>query len=134
MFRSELERAGGWQRVALALPGERVVGYLLCRLFYDVWHVLNIAVAPDHRRRGVAAALMEEFLEWAKVSKLSVTLEVRPSNEAALALYKKLAFFREGVRRGYYADTGEDALIMTWSPWAGLSREPGTNKEAENGE
>jgi ribosomal-protein-alanine N-acetyltransferase len=74
---------------------------------------MNVAVAPAHRRRGVATALLERlFALTAADPRHGYTLEVRVSNAAAIRLYERLGFRRRGIRRGYYTDNREDALIM----------------------
>jgi len=90
---------------------ERVIGYLICARYADVWHLMNIAVDPAARRRGIATALLEQLFERAGPEE-SYTLEVRPSNAGAIALYERFGFRSAGTRRRYYQDTGEDALIM----------------------
>jgi ribosomal-protein-alanine N-acetyltransferase len=72
---------------------------------------MNIAVDPALRRRGIATALLEKMLERAGPDE-SYTLEVRPSNTVAIALYERFGFRASGTRRRYYQDTGEDAVIM----------------------
>ncbi len=91
---------------------EPVIGYL-CRWFVaDEIHILNVAVHPDYRGRGIGAVLLEEALREAERGRAeAVTLEVRRSNEAARRLYASLRFEEVGVRRNYYG-RGEDALIM----------------------
>jgi ribosomal-protein-alanine N-acetyltransferase len=93
-------------------PSEPIVGYL-CRWFVaDEIHVLNVAVHPDHRGRGIGAVLLDEALREAERGRAeAVTLEVRRSNEAARRLYAAFHFEEVGVRRHYYG-RGEDALIM----------------------
>jgi ribosomal-protein-alanine N-acetyltransferase len=116
MFVLELSKPSG---VCLAAveegPGggkrETVVGYLVCSRYDDVWHLMNIAVDPDARRRGLGTRMLEELLARAGRDE-AYTLEVRTSNAAAIALYERFAFRPAGTRRRYYADTGEDALIM----------------------
>jgi ribosomal-protein-alanine N-acetyltransferase len=90
---------------------ERVVGYLICSRYADVWHLMNIAVDPAARCRGVATALLGEMVQRAGPEE-SYTLEVRPSNTVAIALYERFGFRSAGTRRRYYQDTGEDAVIM----------------------
>jgi len=91
-----------------------VAGYLLAWRVADQLHILNLAVRPDLRRTGIATALLQASLEKARARGLAeATLEVRPSNQAALAFYRRHGFVQTGRRRRYYADTGEDALIMT---------------------
>ena len=94
--------------------GGEVVGYLMAWRTPDQLHILNVAVDPDRRRRGIAGALLEAALAVASREGLQeVTLEVRPGNAAALALYRRHGFAAAGLRPGYYADTGEDALVLT---------------------
>jgi ribosomal-protein-alanine N-acetyltransferase len=88
-----------------------LVGYLICSRYADVWHLMNIAVDPLVLRRGIGAALIERLIEVAGPAE-SYTLEVRPSNPAAIALYERFGFVPAGTRPRYYADTGEDALVM----------------------
>jgi ribosomal-protein-alanine N-acetyltransferase len=90
---------------------ERLAGYLICARYADVWHIMNIAVDPAWRRRGIGAALMARLIDRAGAD-APYTLEVRPSNAAAIALYERLGFRSAGMRPRYYHDTGEDALIM----------------------
>jgi ribosomal-protein-alanine N-acetyltransferase len=109
MFVLELSKSSG---VCLAAIEERrIVGYLICSRYADVWHLMNIAVDPPARRRGIATALLEEMFARAGQD-ASYTLEVRPSNIHAIALYERFGFRSAGTRRRYYQDTGEDALIM----------------------
>ncbi|MFT7473294.1 MAG: ribosomal-protein-alanine N-acetyltransferase [Verrucomicrobiales bacterium] len=78
-------------------------------------HISTIAVDPSHQRRGIGDVLMKHLLGAAASSGCAaVTLEVRASNEAAIALYERHGLVSSGVRPGYYGDDGEDALIM-WS-------------------
>lgn len=95
-----------------ASGNEMVAGYLIGRLYIDLWHLANLAVAPDFRRRGVGTALLEEFLSAARGAGRDVLLEVRPSNEAGLKLYRTYGFEPVGVRRRYYSDNQEDALVL----------------------
>ena len=106
-----------------ALDGERdeLVGYLIISRYVDAWHVMNIAVAPAYRRKGIARALMERLFEVTeRDARRGYTLEVRVSNDAAISLYEALGFRARGIRRGYYTDNREDALIM----WRDPVREP----------
>jgi len=77
-------------------------------------HIIRIAVAPDYRSRGVATWLLEQSLKLAQQKKEfnSVYIEVRPSNNAAIALYRKLGFYVIGTRPNYYPESNEDALVM----------------------
>jgi ribosomal-protein-alanine N-acetyltransferase len=110
MFVLELSKPSG---VSLAASIEdELAGYLICSRYDDVWHLMNVAVDPSHRRRGVARALLAEMLERAGHGQGRYTLEVRTSNEGAIDLYRRFGFTAAGTRRRYYQDTGEDALIM----------------------
>jgi ribosomal-protein-alanine N-acetyltransferase len=109
MFVLELSKPSGVCLAAIA--HKRVLGYLICARYVDVWHLMNIAVDPAARRRGVASALLEEMLHRAGRDE-AYTLEVRPSNTGAIALYERFGFRSAGTRRRYYSDTGEDAVIM----------------------
>jgi [ribosomal protein S18]-alanine N-acetyltransferase len=83
----------------------------------DAWHVMNVAVDPVHRRRGVAHTLLDRLFEvTAGDERRGYTLEVRVSNVGAIKLYETLGFKARGVRRGYYTDNREDALIMWRDP------------------
>jgi ribosomal-protein-alanine N-acetyltransferase len=83
----------------------------------DAWHVMNLAVAPEQRRRGIATALLERLFELTvDEGRRGYTLEVRVSNTGAITLYEALGFRARGIRRGYYTDNREDALIMWRDP------------------
>jgi ribosomal-protein-alanine N-acetyltransferase len=100
-----------------AFEGERLVGYMIISRYVDAWHVMNIAVDPEHRRHGIATALMEKLFELTDDgARRGYTLEVRTSNEGAIRLYERLGFRPRGIRRGYYTDNREDALIMWRDP------------------
>lgn len=104
---------------ALRLPlvadiGGEVAGYLMAWRSADQLHILNVAVATQRRRLGVASRLLAAALAAAEDDGLlEATLEVRPGNRAALALYRAFGFRQVGLRPGYYADTGEDAVILS---------------------
>ena len=95
-----------------ALRGQRLVGYLVCSRYDRVWHLMNVAVEPEHRRTGIATALLSALFARADGPGEKYTLEVRPSNLAAVAMYERLGFRPAGRRRRYYHDNREDALIM----------------------
>ncbi len=100
-----------------AFDGERLAGYLIVSRYVDAWHVMNVAVASDYRRRGVASQLLAALFEQTQADdRRGYTLEVRVSNAGAISLYERLGFERRGVRRGYYTDNREDALIMWRDP------------------
>ena len=92
---------------------DRVAAYLCLWEIGDELHVTNIAVHPALRRRGLARRLLGAILDDGRTRRLrAVTLEVRPTNDEARTLYESFGFRVVGRRRGYYYDTGEDALIM----------------------
>jgi ribosomal-protein-alanine N-acetyltransferase len=96
-----------------AAPGGPPAAFLLAWSVADELHLLEVASHPDQRRRGFARALLAALMEYARANqKRLVLLEVRRSNLAAIALYESCGFAATGVRRGYYSDTGEDALEM----------------------
>ena len=111
MFASELAKPTS---ICLgAFEGSDLVGYVINSRYVDPWHEMNVAVHPDHQRRGVATALLERLFELTRGDeRRGYTLEVRVSNEDAIRLYEKLGFESRGIRRGYYTDNREDALIM----------------------
>jgi ribosomal-protein-alanine N-acetyltransferase len=97
----------------VALDGHEVVGFCGLMITADEGHITNIAVHPDRRRAAIATRLMLVTMRHAVASQLhGVTLEVRTSNAAAQELYRRFGFVPGGIRRNYYADVGEDALIM----------------------
>lgn len=97
----------------LAIDGETVVGYAGVWVIFDEAHITNVAILPAYQRQGLGACMMYKIMCKAKEKgACSMTLEVRPSNTAALALYQKLGFYSAGVRKNYYKDTQEDAMIM----------------------
>ena len=101
---------------------DRLVGYICLWEVADEVHVTNIAVRPDARRRGIGRALLGRILDDARARSLRlVVLEVRPSNTEARALYESFGFRVVGRRRGYYYDTGEDALVMEASLTGGAA-------------
>ena len=111
MFAGELAKPGS---ISLgAVEDGRLVGYLVISRYVDAWHVMNVAVAPSHRRRGIATMLLERLFEATRDDqRRGYTLEVRVSNAGAIRLYERLGFQARGTRRGYYTDNREDALIM----------------------
>jgi ribosomal-protein-alanine N-acetyltransferase len=112
VFADELGRA--WARIDVARHADRVIGFVDYWLVTDEVHLLAIATAPDHRRRGVAARLLDHLLAVAHATKaVLVTLEVRRNNVPAIALYERRGFKRVGIRPAYYQEDNEDALVMT---------------------
>ena len=114
MFVLELSKPSG---ICLAaVIDERLAGYLVCSRYERVWHIMNVAIDPDHRRQGLATALLTRLLERVNDEDARYTLEVRRSNHAAIALYERFSFRAAGLRRRYYQDNGEDALVMWRTP------------------
>ncbi|HUZ83072.1 MAG TPA: ribosomal protein S18-alanine N-acetyltransferase [Gaiellales bacterium] len=111
MFAGELAKPSG---ICLgAFQGSEMLGYLIVARYVDAWHVMNVAVDVPHRGRGVARALLLRLFELTRgESDRGYTLEVRVSNQVAIHLYESLGFVGSGIRRGYYTDNREDALIM----------------------
>jgi ribosomal-protein-alanine N-acetyltransferase len=92
---------------------ERVIGFIVFWLVHDEVHVLNVAVALEARRRGIARVLMDEAAARGRARKARVcTLEVRRSNAPAITLYHSLGYRQVGIRPNYYVDEGEDAIVM----------------------
>ena len=119
MFASELAKPSSISLGAFAAETGELVGYLIISRYVDAWHVMNVAVAPEYRRQGIARMMLERlFVDTASDERRGYTLEVRVSNEGAIKLYERLGFVSRGVRRGYYTDNREDALIMWKDPVA----------------
>jgi [ribosomal protein S18]-alanine N-acetyltransferase len=119
MFAGELAKPSSICLGAFDLDGEsgRLIGYLIVSRYVDAWHVMNIAVDPDHRGRGIATMLLERLFELtADDARRGYTLEVRVSNATAIGLYERLGFESRGTRPGSYTDNHEDALIMWKDP------------------
>jgi len=96
--------------------GRRLAGYLICSRYEQVWHVMNVAVDLEYQRSGIASALLAELYAQVDDADARFTLEVRRSNDAAIHLYEREGFRAAGVRRRYYQDNGEDALVMWRTP------------------
>jgi ribosomal-protein-alanine N-acetyltransferase len=121
MFAGELAKPSSICLGAFATEDEEglLCGYLIVSRYVDAWHVMNIAVAPEHRCRGIATMLLERLFDLtADDARRGYTLEVRVSNATAIGLYERLGFQSRGIRRGYYTDNREDALIMWRDPVA----------------
>jgi [ribosomal protein S18]-alanine N-acetyltransferase len=122
MFASELAKTSSICLGAVDTDaGEALVAYLIISRYADAWHVMNVAVQKDYREHGVATKLLNRLFEvTAGDDRRGYTLEVRVSNRGAIRLYERLGFLPRGIRRGYYTDNREDALIM----WKDPVREP----------
>ena len=114
MFVLEMSKQTG---ICLAAVIEgRLVGYLICSRYDTVWHVMNVAVDLQHQRKGLASALLDELYARVDDEQARFTLEVRRSNSVAIHLYEREGFRAAGMRRRYYQDNGEDALVMWRTP------------------
>jgi [ribosomal protein S18]-alanine N-acetyltransferase len=97
--------------------GDRLVGYLIISRYADAWHIMNVAIDENYRRRGIATQLLNRLFEaTSSDERRGYTLEVRVSNGQAIKLYESLGFVARGIRRGYYTDNREDALVMWKDP------------------
>ena len=122
MFVAELRKPSSLALGAYSEDGE-LLGYAFVSRYVDAWHVMNVAVATEFRRRGIATALLERLFDMTATDlQRGYTLEVRVSNADAIRLYERLGFEARGIRRGYYTDNREDAVIM----W----REPSPSEQA----
>jgi len=91
----------------------KIIGYAGMWIIVDEAHVMNVAILPEHRGQKLGEKLMDELIKHAKVrGAVRMTLEVRRTNTVAQGLYEKFGFASRGIRRNYYTDTQEDALIM----------------------
>jgi ribosomal-protein-alanine N-acetyltransferase len=117
MFAGELAKPSSLSLGAFDPETDELLGYLIISRYVDAWHVMNVAVAPEHRRRKIATMLLERLFELtADEHRRGYTLEVRVSNDVAIRLYERAGFKPRGIRRGYYTDNREDALIMWRDP------------------
>jgi [ribosomal protein S18]-alanine N-acetyltransferase len=117
MFAGELAKPSSISLGAFDPEKGDLLGYLIISRYVDAWHVMNLAVAPVHRRRRIATTLLERLFELTSgEGRRGYTLEVRVSNEVAIKLYGQAGFRPRGIRRGYYTDNREDALIMWRDP------------------
>jgi|SRR5271156_787343 len=109
-------RSAAW----VADDGLEPVGFAMAGLVVDVCELESIVVAEDFRGRGIGGALLKTALGWAAAQRVrKMELEVRAGNETAIRFYERAGMVREGVRRGYYRDPDEDALLMGKSVYSG---------------
>ena len=117
MFAGELAKPSSLSLGAFDPETGQLLGYLIISRYVDAWHVMNVAVALEHRRHKIATTLLERLFELtAGDGHRGYTLEVRVSNDVAIRLYEQVGFKGRGIRRGYYTDNREDALIMWRDP------------------
>ncbi len=114
LFEEEIAREFSDALVAIPAVGEEVLGYAICWTVADESHLLNIAVRPDARGGGVGGALLRECIRRGdRAGADRIHLEVRAGNGPALRMYEREGFSFQGIRRGYYSDTGEDAVLLS---------------------
>lgn len=114
MLAEELENQCAAFLVAEDSVSGRVLGYAGLMVVADEGYITNVAVFPEYRRQGIAAQILQVFVQFAAANHLAfLTLEVRPSNAAAIALYQGFGFEEVGRRKNYYDLPKEDALILT---------------------
>ena len=114
MLAEELENPCAAFLVAEDSVSGRVLGYAGLMVVADEGYITNVAVFPEYRRQGIAAQILQVFVQFAEANRLAfLTLEVRPSNAAAIALYQGFGFEEVGRRKNYYDLPKEDALILT---------------------
>ena len=107
------ELTSKWSYWLVAVEDDRVVGYIGSQSSIDESDVMNVAVHPDYRRKGIAENLINHLVEELKNrGSHALLLEVRASNAPAIALYEKLGFTQVGCRKNYYHNPREDALIL----------------------
>lgn len=113
MYLAELKNVGVSFCYLARDEAGQAVGFCSFWRIVDELHINNLAVLPDYRRRGIASTLLMHVLrEGVRLGARSVTLEVRRSNDDARRLYERFGFAASGVRRGYYTNPAEDALVM----------------------
>jgi [ribosomal protein S18]-alanine N-acetyltransferase len=124
MFAGELAKPSSLSLGGFDPDSGVLVAYLIVSRYVDAWHIMNLAVDLDWRRLGVASRLLDELFDLTgNDSRRGYTLEVRVSNTTAIALYEHFGFESSGIRRGYYTDNREDALIMWRDPIGGVGSE-----------
>ena len=112
MLKEELDNACA--AFLVAEDNGKVVGYAGLQVVLDEGYIANVAVFPEYRRQGIAGKLLQVFMDFAEANRLAfLTLEVRASNQAAIALYESRGFLEVGRRKNYYEHPKEDAIIMT---------------------
>ncbi len=114
MFENEILK-NPFSEQFLVKVGGKNAGYLCMWSLFDEAHILDIAIDPQFRRKGIGEKVILNAIEITKEKKIKkIFLEVRASNEAAKSLYKKVGFLKIAERKGYYSNPAEDALIFQW--------------------
>jgi ribosomal-protein-alanine N-acetyltransferase len=113
MFAGEIAKPTSVCLGAYEPASDRLLGYVIVSRYVDAWHVMNLVVDDTHRRHGIATRLLEAVFDRTRnEGRRGFTLEVRVSNGPAIRLYESMGFRAQGLRRGYYTDNREDAVIM----------------------
>jgi ribosomal-protein-alanine N-acetyltransferase len=113
MFSGELAKPTSRCLGAFDVHTGLLIGYLIASRYVDAWHVMNVCVDPDRQGHGIAGMLLERLFSLTDGDeRQGYTLEVRVSNERAIRLYERLGFVNRGLRRAYYTDNREDAIVM----------------------
>lgn len=109
----EQELSNSLARYFVAKIDDKVIGFVGTWIIVDESHITNVAVHPDYRGHGIASKLIESLIDYCDEQKCTAyTLEVRAGNKAAISLYEKYGFKVDGIRKEYYQDNKEDALLM----------------------
>ena len=127
-FDNEMRAIYAYPLVITQATPPYVLGYLCFWMIMDECHILNLAVHPSFRRVGIASSLIGRLLEICQHKRVrECYLEVRVSNKLAISLYQKFGFLQCGIRKRYYSDTGENALVMRRRiPWQQSRPAPST--------
>lgn len=115
-FAQELsaDYGGGFGLFHLNAAGQGLLGFLIYRHILDEWELLNVVTEPTARRKGYGLRMTQELILRARAAQAArLMLEVRSKNTPAISLYRKLGFVQDGLRRAYYHDDGDDALLMS---------------------
>lgn len=114
LYIEEIIKNKSAHKVFAAFRGEKVAGFAILSTVLDEAEILEVAVAGNLRREGIASGLMSEILEWCKKNGISqIFLEVRESNFPAINYYKKFGFSGNGFRKNYYRNPSENAVLMS---------------------
>lgn len=129
-LREAEDRPDNFCRVVRNLEGE-LLAYSIAWVIADEAHLGDIAVAPEQRGKGLGKLLLQELIDEAKIrGAVHIVLEVRASNESAIALYESYGFVKVAIRKGYYQDDAEDALVMMLLLQTEAQRDRGTGTQS----